>query len=367
MKTRDEDSPADIRRVRVIGAGLIGTSVGLALRRTGIDVLLADRDQDRVQLATALGAGVPDHDGLADVCVIAVPPQETAKVIAERIRLGLDLTVTDCASVKSHPLREAEALSPELSSYVGGHPIAGRERAGPAAGRADLFSGRPWIVAPHPVSTRSSVEAVTVLVRQCGAAPVTMTPAEHDRVLAVLSHLPQLVASALAAEAGSLPDGALSLAGQGLEDMTRIADSPAALWAAIGAANAGALVDALEGFGGRLASVASVLRDGESSEAQRQSTVAGLVRAGGTARRRFPGKHGGPRPDFVAVAVAVPDEPGELGRLFADIGHAEVNIEDFSVEHEPARPIGIVTLAVQTQAAHPLRAALAKAGWSLYR
>jgi prephenate dehydrogenase len=367
MNWRDDERYPGVRRVRIVGVGLIGTSVGLALRRTGIDVLLADHDHDRVRLATALGAGAPDDDEFADVCVIAVPPQETGKAIAERTRLNLDRTVTDCSSVKSYPLREAEALGSELSSYVGGHPVAGRERAGPAAGRADLFSGRPWVVAPHPASTRSSVDAVTTLVRHCGAAPVTMTPAEHDRILAVLSHLPQLAASALAAEAGSLPNGALSLVGQGLEDMTRIADSPAALWAAIGVANAGAVAEALDGFGRRLASVASVLRDRESSEAQQRSTVAGLVLAGGTARHRFPGKHGGPKPDFVAVAVAVQDAPGELARLFADIGHAEMNIEDLSVEHEPGRPVGIVTLAVQAQAAHPLREALAKAGWSVYR
>jgi prephenate dehydrogenase len=353
-------------RVRIVGSGMIGASVGFALRGVGVEVLLADREPGRVSLASDLGAGSPDDDGDADLCVVAVPPSETGTVIAERLRLGLDRTVTDCASVKLQPLREVETFSTGTSRYAGGHPIAGRERGGPAAGRADLFVGHPWVVAPHFGSTQAAISAVTDLARHCGAVPVTMTPEQHDRTLAVLSHLPQLAASALAAEAGTLPGDALSLAGQGLIDMTRIADSPEALWAEIGAANAGPIADSLDRLASRLTTVAADLRDDESSPAAQRSVVAALLRAGGDGRRRLPGKHGGPRPDFVGVAVGVPDAPGELARLFADVGAAAVNIEDFAVEHEPGRSLGIVTLSVRPEAVVPLRNALERDNWSIY-
>lgn len=346
---------------------MVGTSVGLALRRAGVHIVLTDHDRERVRLATAVGAGDADDGGRADLCVIAVPPEQTGGVIARRLDLGLDTIVTDTCSIKAYPLREAESFGRELSGYVGGHPIAGRERAGPAAGRADLFKGRNWVVTPHPNSTRTAIAGVTELAERCGAAPVVMTPPEHDRVLAALSHLPQLVASALAAEIGELPDEALTLAGQGLIDMTRIADSPDELWAAISAANATPIAHELGRLADRLRAVATVLGDGRSLEQERRSAVRRLVQAGSSARRRLPGKHGGLQSDFASLAVAVPDAPGELARLFADIGRAEVNIEDFTVEHEPGRPVGIVILAVHPDAVLRLRDVLTEARWSLYR
>ncbi len=349
----------------MIGAGLIGASVGLALRRAGVTVLLADRDPERARLAAVIGAGVDDDGAAVDLNVVATPPREAGAAISAVLATDLNCTVTDCSSVKSLPLREVEPNG--IERYVGGHPIAGRERAGPAAGRADLFTGRPWVVTPHPKSAAPAVDAVSGLARLCGAVPVVTTPDEHDHLLAVLSHLPQLAASALAAHVGTLPDSAISLAGQGLLDMTRIADSPADLWAEIAVANSEPVADALSALAARMTSVAASLRDPTLTPGERQAAVAELVRSGGIARSRLPGKHGGPQPDVVVVAVAVPDAPGELARLFATVGAADVNVEDFTVEHEPGRPVGIVQLAVRPAAAPRLRARLTDDDWSIYR
>src|SRR5699024_7091608 len=131
-----------------------------------------------------------------------------------------------------------EALGGDMASFVGGHPVAGRERSGPVAARADLFAGRPWVLVPGQAAP-SAVAAVRQLVAAAGAVPIEMTAAEHDAALAAVSHLPQLVASALAGSLLPLPDGAVGLAGQGLRDTIRIAASDPALWAEIAVANAG--------------------------------------------------------------------------------------------------------------------------------
>lgn len=278
------------RRVVVIGTGLIGTSIALALRERGGQVLLADRDPAAVALAVEMGAGavlpdgrrgsLPPTGGPAELAVLAVPPAAVAATLLDAQKRGLARFYTDVASVKVRPLAEAAELGCEMSVFVGGHPLAGRERSGPAAGRADLFTGRPWVLCPAE-SDPAAIEAVTALVRTCGAIPRTVEAAEHDRAVAVVSHAPHVVSAAMAARLAETADTVLALAGQGVRDVTRIAAGDAHLWTGILSANAGPVADALEDVAGDLARVAAALRGASAGCARVAPAIGGADGAAG--------------------------------------------------------------------------------------
>jgi prephenate dehydrogenase len=206
----------------IIGTGLIGTSVALALRQRGTAVWLEDADQAAAALAAELGAGrllaAGAPDGPADLAVLAVPPEAVAATLASAQRRGLARCYTDVASVKQLPLRQARSLGCDLTRYVPSHPLAGRERSGPAAARADLFLGQPWAICPGPETAAAAVEDVRRLALSCGAQPVQMPPQTHDEWVALVSHATHVVAAAMAAQCATAPAGALALAGSGLLD-----------------------------------------------------------------------------------------------------------------------------------------------------
>ena len=205
----------------------------------------------------------PPPGGPADLAVLAVPPDAVAPVLAAAQAAGLAACYTDVASVKARPLAAARALGCDLARYVPGHPLAGRER-GEAAARADLFLGRPWALCPVPETTPRAVACVTSLVTACGAEPVTAAADEHDRWVALVSHAPHVVASAMAARLAAAPDGALALAGQGLRDVTRIAAGDTALWTQILLANAAGVSEVLALVADDLRQAAAALADAEA-------------------------------------------------------------------------------------------------------
>ncbi|HEY3649239.1 MAG TPA: prephenate dehydrogenase [Streptosporangiaceae bacterium] len=353
-------------RVAVIGTGLIGTSVALALREHDVSVWLADTDPEAARLAANLGAGepLPDDAPQADVAVIAVPPAAVAATLAAaqaRGSKGLAACYTDVASVKQLPVAQARALGCDLTSFVPGHPLAGREKHGPAAARADLFLGRTWALCPAPETSERAVAAITTLVRTCGAVPVQTDAATHDRWVALVSHAPHLLAAAMAARLEAAPAEALDLAGQGLRDVTRIAAGDTGLWTQILAANAGPVAEVLAAVAADLAEAARMLTDGDPK------SVATLLDIGQAGVARIPGKHGGAPREFTAVQVVIRDQPGELTRLFDAAGRAGVNIEDVRIEHSPGLPVGVAELSVRPAEAGPLLAALEAGGWPVRR
>jgi prephenate dehydrogenase len=358
--------------VVVIGTGLIGTSVALALREWGCQVWLADREQGAARLAAGLGAGqlLPAGGlpgGPADVAVLAMPPAAVAQSLAEAQQQGLARCYTDVASVKELPLAGAIRLGCDLETYVPGHPLSGRERSGPAAARADLFLGRPWAICAPPQTAASCVTAVSELAMACGAHPVMMPAAEHDRWVALVSHVPHLVAAAMAARLEHAPAAALALAGQGLRDVTRIAAGDAGLWTEILGANAVYASEVALAAAGELREAAdalAALAEGDDDAAKR---VAGLLERAGAGVARIPGKRGGPAPAYTVVQVVISDRPGELARLFQAAGEAGVNIEDVAIEHSPGLPAGVAELSVRPQAASQLTEALAARGWPVRR
>jgi prephenate dehydrogenase len=352
-------------RVAVLGTGLIGTSVALALRERGVGVWLADQDPEAARLAANLGAGEPLPDSAyADVAVIAVPPAAVASTLAAaqaQGSKGLARCYTDVASVKQLPVAQARARGCDMISYVPGHPLAGREKHGPAAARADLFLGRTWALCPAPETSEQAIAMVTALVRECGAVPMRTDAAAHDRWVALVSHAPHLVAAAMAARLETAPPEALDLAGQGLRDVTRIAAGDTGLWTQILAANTEPVAEVLAAVAADLAEAARMLTDGDPK------SVATLLDHGQAGVARIPGKHGGEPREFTAVQVVIRDEPGELARLFDAAGAAGVNIEDVRIEHSPGLPVGVAELSVRPAEAETLLDALEAGGWPVRR
>jgi len=376
----------------VIGTGLIGTSVALALRPRGVAVWLADSDPAAARLAADIGAGTvlpgdvpagPPPGGPADVAVLAVPPQAVAPTLARAQAAGLARWYTDVASVKTLPVRQAQAAGCDMASFVPGHPLSGRERSGPAAARADLFLGRPWVICPDPPAPAAGLRAIAALARTCGAEPAEVTAAEHDRWVALVSHAPHVLSAAMAARLADASDGALSLAGQGLRDVTRIAAGDTGLWTQILSANAAPVADVLAAVAADLAAVAEALADtvpysgtgpgpGTSPGAGTEGgpdlkVLAALLEQGGAGVARIPGKRGAPARAEAAVQVVIPDRPGELARLFQAAGEAGVNIEDIGIEHSPGLPVGVAELTVHPEAVGRLTEALAANGWPVRR
>ena len=355
-------------RVLVAGTGLIGTSIALALRAKGADVWLSDADEATAKLAADLGAGIVvpdlrDAKGIADVAVLAMPPAVVGEMLGHAQECAVAEWYTDVASVKALPVAQARELGCDLETYVPSHPLAGRERHGPAAAQADLFLGRTWALCPLPETSADAVAAVTSLAVACGAVPVTTDPETHDRWVALVSHAPHLVAVAMAARLApsSVPADALGLAGQGLRDVTRIAAGDSALWTQILTANAGPVAEVVAAVAEDLAAAARELAEPGQATWPACSTGAG---PGSPASRA---STAGSRGISAVVQVVIADRPGELARLFNAAGAAGVNIEDIRLEHSPGLPVGVAELSIRPDQAGTLLDAMEAGGWPVRR
>ncbi|MFF9807468.1 prephenate dehydrogenase [Streptomyces coeruleorubidus] len=238
-----------MRSAAVVGTGLIGTSIALALRGRGVTTYLIDTNPEAARMAADLGAGIAGRPREpVELAVIAVPPQQVAAALKEHQSQELAHDFTDAASVKEVPQREAARIGCDLTRFVGGHPMGGREQSGPLAAKEDLFRGRPWVLTPSSQTRARTVERAQTLAELCGARPVVMAHAEHDRAVALTSHAPHLVSSLLAARLLHGDQSQLGLAGQGLQDVTRLAGGSAELWTDILGSNAEAVADVLAEF-----------------------------------------------------------------------------------------------------------------------
>ncbi|WP_433501570.1 prephenate dehydrogenase [Sphaerimonospora sp. CA-214678] len=362
-RTAAGEGATSIGSVVVVGTGLIGTSIALALRRRGIRVFLADRDAGAVRLARELGGGEDWRaDRTVDLAVIAVPPPFVAQWLLDLQKNDAARAYTDVASVKALPIAQAAQLGCDLSTFVAGHPLAGRERSGPAAARADLFLGRPWALCPTPEATGPAVTAVLELIDLCGGNAVRVDAAEHDRAVAVVSHAPHVTAAAVAARLAEASDTALGLSGQGVRDVTRIAAGDPGLWTGILSGNAVPVAEVLEAVAADLAAAARSLRT-LAVDGAAVADVTALLERGVRGTGRIPGKHGAPARAYAVVQVLVGDRPGELARLFRAAGETGINIEDVRLEHAPGLPLGAADLYVQEEAAEALAEELRERGW----
>jgi prephenate dehydrogenase len=350
--------------VRIVGTGLIGTSIGLALARLGVVVELVDGNPDNALMAERIGAGARLVQIEPQLVVVAVPPDHVGAVVAEQLeqteRSGA--IVTDAASVKSKPLADAARLTGDLSRYVGSHPMAGSERNGPLAARADLFDGATWAITPHPASALQAVDLVRRLAEACGARTVELSVEDHDLGVARVSHLPHLMSALAAGTLADAPSSHLELSGQGVRDVTRIAAGDPKLWTQIVSANSTALTGLLEQIRGDLDRLLVALGKEEAAD-----EVTAILGQGVSGAVRVPGKHGTPHIDLVTVLVTIPDRPGQLAKLFADAAASGANVEDLRIDHSPGRPVGEVELAVKPGSVDQLVDVLTERGWVVHR
>lgn len=351
-----------LESVKIVGAGLLGTSLGLALRRKGISVLLADSSKTNLRLAIEYGAGSAEIETEPQLVVVCTPPETVSEIIANELLSNPNAVVTDVASVKQAIVDDL-ADNPNQTRYLGSHPMAGRERGGPASAQADLFFARPWIVTPTKETDSKNLDLIRQLVDLVEATWIELDPMEHDKAMAVVSHLPQLVASLVASKLAATDENKLQLSGQGLRDVTRIASSDPELWAQIISRNSHQIAPVLSEMSFRLAEIAAAVSDIEAPGSLR--AIHKLISEGNQGVSRIPGKHGGKHRGYQTVTVMVDDKPGELARLLTEIGEIGVNLEDLRLEHSPGAQIGLAELDVLPTTAQLLISELQNLGWRL--
>ncbi|MET8948660.1 prephenate dehydrogenase [Streptomyces sp. NPDC004542] len=359
-----------MKSATVIGTGAIGTSVALALTRTGVSVHLNDVNSTAARTAEAMGAGsLHAPDGQVDLAILAVPPTRIATELARAQHSGLARAYTDVASVKARPHHELLGVSADPSTYVGGHPLAGTERSGPLAGRADLFERRPWVLTPSAHTDQGVLNRALELVALCAGTPVIMEPAAHDHAVALTSHAPHLISSLMAARLEHATDASVRVSGQGLRDVTRIAAGDPVLWREILHANADAVADVLNAYADDLNRVITALRDLADADpaVQKRATtdLEELLLQGNQGRARIEHKPGTSLADLAAISVAISDEPNSLARVFTAVGEVGVNIEDIRIEHSPGQGQGLVELLVHRSSAAELCRLLSASGWTV--
>jgi prephenate dehydrogenase len=327
------------KRVLIVGTGLIGGSIGLGLRKAG-GTTVVGTDASAANADAALAAGALDEVASdvasgaadADVIVVATPVGAilaTVERVATTAKPGV--VVTDVGSTKATIVTEAERLLGEKRSFVGGHPMAGTEGEGIASARGDLFDGALWILSPTATTSSEAYREVNTLVTKLGAQTLALDPAEHDRLVAFVSHLPYAIATALMTLAASEGDERLFRAAAGsFRDVTRTAGSNPRVWRDIFTTNRDAVLRELDQFSSSLGSLRSAVADG------RWDDFDALVDAAREARRRFPVKGERAPVDPVTIEIGIADRAGALAEVTTAVGEAGINIEDLWVDHTPA-------------------------------
>jgi len=353
-------SPASAA-IAICGGGLIGSSLALALAANGHHVRVTDRDADvrRQLLERFAGADLDGratvHDDWrtaatdARVAIAAVPPSAIPEVLAVAAELAApDALLTDVASVKAGVVAAvATALAPirgSIGRYVGGHPMAGSEHSGPGAGDSGLFTGATWVLTPTAETGDATLARAGDLASGLGARVLVLRPEEHDDIVGLVSHLPQLVASVLAdvaAEAvGTEREAVMAVAGPGFRDTTRIAASDPALWLDIVDGNRASILTALQLYARRLDELVDAIA---RSDLGALETV--LRRASAARRQLLPKGIAEPTSD---VRVPLRDRPGEIARIAGALGSAGINIEDLVMRHATAADRGALIVRIRT-------------------
>ena len=330
---------AEISRLAVIGTGLLGTSVALAARRAGVGSVAAwDSDADTlaeasraVHAAKSLDEAVAD----AELVVVAAPVGVLPAAVRNALASAPDATVTDVGSTK----RTLAAI--DDPRFVAGHPLAGGATGGPGRAAADLFDGATWFLTPTPATEPARVEAVERFVAALGAHPTRIDAAEHDRLLAVTSHLPHALANALMRAAAGAGEEALRHAAPSLREMTRVAGANAPVWTDIFVDNGDLIADAVVGHRRELDDLEAALREGD--RAFLESWIAGAEAA---RRRMLEHAYRTEARLLHRIRIRVPDRPGVLAGITQLLGAAGINIEDFELRHVSPEYGGVLVVLV---------------------
>lgn len=342
--------------VLIIGAGLVGSSVGMALARRGVHVFLEDQATSHALVAASLGAGEVKQlaSDEVDLVVVATPPDSVAAVVCGALDRFPRAVVTDVSSVKASIIMAVHDHSPHADRYVASHPMAGSQFTGPLTASADLFLERTWVICQSAGNRPDDVEQVRWLARTVGAVVLEIDAAVHDEAVAQVSHVPHLMSILTASHLRAVPGENLKLAGQGIRDVTRIAGSDPVMWRQILSTNAAAVRH-------ELAEVASDL-DYLISVLERPDDLEAFLRLGQHGAQSLLVKHGQEQ-EVMLVTVEIPDEPRALARLFGDVGDFGFNVEDFELKHDAVREVGYLSIAVRVDQAEELSDNLEQRGW----
>jgi prephenate dehydrogenase len=340
-------------RAVVVGTGLIGGSIGMALRARGWHVTGRDRDEARAARALELGAlDAIGDDPEAELVFVATPVSAVAEVVAAAVQSGA--VVTDVGSVKA-PL----AAAVPHPRYIGGHPMAGSEQEGVDGADASLFEGATWVLTPTETTDPAAYARLQSVVSSLGADVVALPPDRHDELVAVVSHVPHLTAAALMclAAAGAEEHAALlRLAAGGFRDMTRIAAGHPGIWPDICAENREAIVDVLDRLVASLGDMRRVVADAD------RAGLLSLLETARAARTNLPARAARPE-ELVEVRVPVPDRPGVLAEVTTLAGELSVNIADLEIAHSAEGDRGVLVLVVDAGSADLLRGGLQARGF----
>ena len=345
-----------LTQVRIVGAGLIGTSIALALTARGVSVELIDSNERAAALANDLAQG--KKLDAPEIVVLAVPTEVIPLVIEPEFLLNPNSTFMDVGSIKTEPIVHIKNSSLPLSRFVPTHPMAGREVGGAHSARADLFTTRSWIITPTSECSAESEEIVRELISLVGASAVVLPAEEHDRAVAAISHLPQITSTLLAHSLESVPAEWLDLAGAGLRDTTRIAASDPKLWSEIIYSNRDHIVELVQGMHHELG---ELLENLES-----KTSIASFIEKGRFERSRIPGKHGGKAREYTYLPIVIDDKPGQLAAIFNECAAIAVNVEDLNIEHSPGQQSALITLALSSRDADSLSNHLSAIGWNVH-
>lgn len=327
-----------IRSARIVGSGLIGTSIGLCLKSAGVEVEMVDIDLKSAQLAQDLVKSTPIEQ--PDLILVAVPISSNQRVVIEQLKANPDSIVCDLASVKSDLLVKVEQLSDNPENFISLHPMAGREHSGAQNARGDLFMGRAWVVITGSKSSDKARSIADALIKICEGSSYQMNGTEHDLAVAQVSHLPQILSSALAASLLEVSDAKLNISGQGIRDLTRLANSDSKLWSEILLANQPALSTVLSKIISQLQEIQTFLVKNN------KEAVIDFLNKGREGKEKIPGKHGAKSRNYSYLPIVIDDKPGQLAIIFNECAKIGVNIEDLSIEHSPGQETGLITLSL---------------------
>ena len=345
-----------LQKVRIIGSGLIGTSIALGLVQQGVLVEMIDSDSSALALANDLIGGVAVID--PELVILALPTSALSQVISNEITINPHSTFMDVGSVKNEVVLQVKTFAGLSSRFLPTHPMAGREIGGAGSARADLFQGRSWILTPEPDCRADSKKLVLDLITSLGATAIELSATDHDAAVAKISHLPQIAASLVAKQLLGTPAEWMELAGQGLRDTTRIAGSDEQLWKEIIFSNRGEISELLISLQNDLTQMISALAD--------PARIAELIAAGRAGKALIPGKHGGTAREYNYLPIVIDDKPGQLGAIFNECAAMQVNVEDLNIEHSPGQLSALITLALSLADAAKLSAHLTSIGWNVH-
>ncbi len=347
-------TPNAPERIAVLGTGLLGTSIAMAAARVGYAVTGWDPDIGALETAakrSGLDAAATLEDAVRDAVVVVVcaPIPAIPDLVTACLSSAPSAVVTDVGSIKAEVIASVlERSAPtDAPRFVGGHPMGGSERSGPDHASASVVDDIVWVLTPHPGSDGPAVDRLTSFVEGIGGRPVLMQPERHDRLVAFVSHLPQVASTALmelaATEEAGEPE-ILLLAAGGFRDLTRLASSNPSLWSDILLANREQIAEAIDLYIERLASLRRLVVEGRGEEVEETFDRAKQARLRLAAKPQV-------RAGVAVVQVQVPDRPGALAHLTAVLGEGDVNIEDLQIVHSPEGGRGTVYLTVAASSA----------------